>query len=208
MRQLRLYGVCRSDERCHERLQLRRRLDRQGTDSAHSRRVRPGGRSEAGRRTGRPAALWLISERLYVNTYFNAATSVYIEPGDTVTVVSGKPDGQHPGRQPGRTPVCGPGHRRRRGARRRLTAGCGGEGPSCLEAGYGQRGWGLRSRQSLRSPQCSNCSADEQDGELELRRLRPRVLQTCGRERGLYDLLQPHDARVRELEYRYRSPAS
>jgi len=33
--------------------------------------------------------LWLVSDKLYVNTYYNAATSVYLEPGDTVTVASG-----------------------------------------------------------------------------------------------------------------------
>ncbi len=32
---------------------------------------------------------WLLYDKLYVNTYYNAATSVYIDPGDTVTVASG-----------------------------------------------------------------------------------------------------------------------
>jgi hypothetical protein len=37
-----------------------------------------------------PRLLWLVKDKLFVNTYFNTATSVYIEPGDTVTVASGR----------------------------------------------------------------------------------------------------------------------
>ncbi|MHB9034040.1 MAG: hypothetical protein ACYC6L_13460, partial [Anaerolineae bacterium] len=36
-----------------------------------------------------PRLLWLSNDKLYINTYWNTATSVYIEPGDTVTIVSG-----------------------------------------------------------------------------------------------------------------------
>jgi len=36
-----------------------------------------------------PRLLWLVKDKLYVNTYYNAATSVYILPGDVVTILSG-----------------------------------------------------------------------------------------------------------------------
>ena len=49
----------------------------------------PGGATKQPPTPASPRLLWLVNDKLYVNTYYNAATSVYIEPGDTVTVVSG-----------------------------------------------------------------------------------------------------------------------
>ena len=34
--------------------------------------------------------LWLINDQMPINTYYETGTSVYVEPGDVVTVVSGK----------------------------------------------------------------------------------------------------------------------
>jgi hypothetical protein len=49
----------------------------------------PGGTVKQAAAPAVPRLFWLTSDKLYVNTYYNAATSVYIDPGDTVTIASG-----------------------------------------------------------------------------------------------------------------------
>jgi hypothetical protein len=62
----------------------------QGTDWPVIAVQGPNGELRQAPKAAAPRLLWLVSDKLYVNTYYNAATSVYIRPGDTVTVASGK----------------------------------------------------------------------------------------------------------------------